>query len=136
MAVPNTRATLISYCKRRLGDGLIDINITTDQESDVMDDALSYYQDYHYDAIHRTFLKHQVTLTNQVTARGSTFEIFRIVILVGVVRPCSRFMREVFDTPLINASLTRLILCDVRAFRTRCPTVSSSVLPFMERPQE
>ena len=68
MAVPNSRATLIGYCKRRLGDGLIDINITTDQESDVMDDALSYYQDYHYDAIHRTFLKHQVTADDKTNA--------------------------------------------------------------------
>ena len=38
MAVPNSRATLISYCKRRLGSGMIDINITADQEGDVIDD--------------------------------------------------------------------------------------------------
>ena len=65
MAVPNSRATLISYCKRRLGSGMIDINITTDQEGDVVDDALQYYQDYHYDSIVRSFLKHQVTTTDK-----------------------------------------------------------------------
>ena len=50
MAVPTSRATLITYCKRQLGDGVIDINISTNQESDIVDDALQYYQDYQYDA--------------------------------------------------------------------------------------
>ena len=47
MAVPNSRATLKTYCKRRLGSGMVDINITSDQEDDVIDDALQFYQDYH-----------------------------------------------------------------------------------------
>ena len=54
MATPNSSATLISYCKRKLGDGVIDINVSTDQADDVIDDALQYYQDYHYDAITRS----------------------------------------------------------------------------------
>ena len=65
MAVPNSRATLISYCKRKLGDGVIDINLSADQEGDVIDDALQYYQDYHYDAITRNYLKHQVTASDK-----------------------------------------------------------------------
>ena len=61
MAVPTSRATLITYCKRQLGDGVIDINISTNQESDIVDDALQYYQDYHYDATERTFVTQQVS---------------------------------------------------------------------------
>ena len=75
MAVPNSRATLISYCKRKLGDGVIDINVSTDQADDVIDDALQYYQDYHYDAITRSYLKHQVTAddkTNKYIAIGTS----------------------------------------------------------------
>ena len=37
MAVPNSRATLITYCKRKLGeDGsdMIDVNLTTNQAED------------------------------------------------------------------------------------------------------
>ena len=64
MAIPNSRASLISYCKRKLGHGVIDINISTDQEDDAVDEALQYYQDYHVDAIQRTFLKHQLTSTD------------------------------------------------------------------------
>ena len=56
MAVPNSRATLISYCKRKLGDGVIDINISSEQEGDVIDDALQYYQDYR---LRQNILHHQ-----------------------------------------------------------------------------
>ena len=61
MAAPTSRATLLSYCKRQRGDGVIDINISTDQEQDAIDNALQFYQDYHYDAIERTYVQHQIT---------------------------------------------------------------------------
>ncbi|SVE64765.1 uncharacterized protein METZ01_LOCUS517619, partial [marine metagenome] len=64
MAVPTSRATLISYCKRQLGDGVIALNVSTDQESDAIDNALQYYQDYHYDSIQRTYVSHQVTASD------------------------------------------------------------------------
>lgn len=64
MAVPTSRATLISYCKRQLGDGVISLNVSADQESDAIDNALQYYQDYHYDSIQRTYVSHQVTASD------------------------------------------------------------------------
>ena len=64
MANPNSRATLIEYCLRRLGDPVIEINIDPDQQEDRVDEALQYYQEFHSDATLRTFLKHQVTSTD------------------------------------------------------------------------
>lgn len=64
MATPNSRATLIDYCKRRLGDPVIEINVDEDQLEDRVDEALQYYQEFHSDATLRTFLKHQVTATD------------------------------------------------------------------------
>ena len=61
MANPNSRATLIEYCLRRLGDPVIEINVDPDQQEDRVDEALQYYQEFHSDATMRTFLKHQVT---------------------------------------------------------------------------
>ena len=43
MATPNSRATLIDYCKRRLGDPVIEINVDEDQLEDRVDEALQYY---------------------------------------------------------------------------------------------
>ena len=64
MANPTSRATLIDYCKRRLGDPVIEINVDEDQVEDRVDEALQYYQEYHSDATVRTYLKHQVTATD------------------------------------------------------------------------
>ena len=64
MANPTSRATLIDYCKRRLGDPVIEINVDEDQLEDRVDEALQYYQEYHSDATLRTYLKHQVTSTD------------------------------------------------------------------------
>ena len=64
MAVPNSRATLIEYCKRRLGDPVIEVNVDEDQLEDRVDEALQYYQEFHSDATLRTYLKHQVTATD------------------------------------------------------------------------
>ena len=61
MANPNSRDTLIDYCKRRLGDPVVEINVDEDQVEDRVDEALQYYQEYHSDATIRTYLKHLVT---------------------------------------------------------------------------
>lgn len=61
MANPTSRATLIDYCKRRLGFPVIDINVDDDQVEDRIDDALQFYQDYHYDAVQKVYLKHKVS---------------------------------------------------------------------------
>ena len=61
MAVPSTRAELKEFCLRRLGKPVIEVNIDDDQMEDRIDEALAYYQDYHFDGSERTFLKHAVT---------------------------------------------------------------------------
>lgn len=64
MANPNSRDSLIEYCKRRLGDPVIEINVDEDQVEDRIDEALQYYQEFHSDATYRGYLKHQVTQTD------------------------------------------------------------------------
>ena len=64
MAAPNSRATLIDYCKRHLGEPVIEVNVDEDQLEDRVDEALQYYQEYHSDATTRTYLKHLVTSTD------------------------------------------------------------------------
>lgn len=64
MANPNSRQTLIDYCLRVLGAPVIEINIDDDQISDRIDEAIQFYQEYHSDAIIRTYRKHQITQQN------------------------------------------------------------------------
>ena len=72
MAVPNTKATLKSYCLRNLGSGVIDINVSDDQIDDRLDEALQYFAQYHYDGVERMYLKHLITSADVTRARSDT----------------------------------------------------------------
>ena len=65
MAVPSTRSEFKSYCLRRLGDPVIDINVDDEQVEDRIDEALIYYQDYHFDGTERVLVKHVVTASDK-----------------------------------------------------------------------
>ena len=56
-----SRTDLQDYCLRRLGAPVIDINVDVQQVSDRIDDALQFWQEYHFDGVERTYVKHQVT---------------------------------------------------------------------------
>jgi hypothetical protein len=61
MANPTTRAELVTYCKRKLGFPVIEINVDDDQVDDRIDEALSFYQDYHFDGTEKIYMKHMIT---------------------------------------------------------------------------
>ena len=61
MSIPSSRQGLIDYCLRRLGYPVLEINIDDDQISDLVDDAIQYFQERHYDGVERMFLKYKIT---------------------------------------------------------------------------
>ena len=78
MTQPTTRATLKDYAKRKLGHPVVELNIDDDQLEDCIDDALEYFQEYHFDGTYPTFVKKQITgstlkiQTNQAFETGET----------------------------------------------------------------
>lgn len=66
MAKPSTRQQLIDFCKRQLGAPVLQINIETNQVDDVIDNAIQFYQEYHFDGIERMYLKHQFTAADVI----------------------------------------------------------------------
>jgi len=79
MANPTSRATLKEYCLRRLGKGVIDINVSDDQVEDRVDEALQFYQEYHYDGVERVLLKHKITATTITFSAAHSFTAGNIV---------------------------------------------------------
>ena len=61
MAKPSSRQELIDYCLRRLGAPVLEINIDDDQIDDLVDDALQYFQERHFDGVERMYLKYKIT---------------------------------------------------------------------------
>lgn len=55
MAAINNRQDFTDYCLRRLGAPVIDLNLDVDQIQDRIDDALQYFQDYHFDGMQKVY---------------------------------------------------------------------------------
>ena len=61
MAQPTSRQELIDYCKRKLGAPVLEINVADEQIDDLVDDAIQFFQERHFDGVGQVFLKYQVT---------------------------------------------------------------------------
>lgn len=55
MAAVSTRQEFKQYCLRKLGFPTIELNLDDDQIEDRIDDALQYWQDYHFDALQKVY---------------------------------------------------------------------------------
>ena len=69
MAIPNSKTTLKEYIKRKLGAPVLEINVDDDQFDDRLDEAIQYFQEYHYDGSMRVYLKHKLTSANLATMK-------------------------------------------------------------------
>jgi hypothetical protein len=61
MAQPSTRQELIDYCKRKLGAPVLEINVADEQIDDLVDDAVQFFQERHFDGVYPAFFKYKVT---------------------------------------------------------------------------
>jgi hypothetical protein len=61
MAQPSSRQELIDYCKRKLGAPVLEINVADEQIEDLVDDAVQFFQERHFDGVYPTFLKYKIT---------------------------------------------------------------------------
>jgi hypothetical protein len=64
MSLPSTKSQLKDYCLRALGHPVIQINVSSEQLDDRIDEALQKYCNYHHDGTTRGYLSHQITSTD------------------------------------------------------------------------
>ena len=61
MAQPSTRGELIDYCKRQLGAPVLEINVADEQIEDIVDDAVQFSQERHFDGVYQSYRKYKIT---------------------------------------------------------------------------
>ena len=83
MAKPSTRQGLIDYCLRRLGAPVLEINVDDDQIDDLVDDAIQYFNERHYDGVERMYLKYKVSQEDLNRGRASGTSGVGIVTTTG-----------------------------------------------------
>jgi hypothetical protein len=61
MARPTDRQSFTKYCLMKLGAPVIDINVDVDQVDDRVDEALSWWYDYHFDGSDKAYYRYEIT---------------------------------------------------------------------------
>jgi hypothetical protein len=72
MAQPSTRGELIDYCKRKLGAPVLEINVADEQVEDLIDDAIQFFQERHFDGVFQTYMKYKITQEDIDRGQGKT----------------------------------------------------------------
>lgn len=60
MAKPSTREDFKDYILRKIGAPVIEINVSEEQVEDRIDEALSFWNDYHYNGSQLIYIKHKL----------------------------------------------------------------------------
>ena len=61
MAQPTTRNEFKEYILRKLGAPVIEINVADEQVDDRIEEAVSFWREYHYNGSQLIYLKHEIT---------------------------------------------------------------------------
>ena len=69
---PASKTELKDYALRRLGFPTIDINVATEQLDDLVEEAVNYWQEHHYDGYRKQLNKIEVTEVIKTTKKGNT----------------------------------------------------------------
>jgi hypothetical protein len=70
MAQPASRSQLKDYCLRQLGAPVLEINVADEQVDDIIDDAIQYFHERHFDGVLRTYLKYEITQNDIDRGKG------------------------------------------------------------------
>ena len=71
MASPSSRSELADYCRRQLGAPVLEINVADEQVDDIIDDAVQFFQERHFDGVSQAYLKYKITQDDIDRGRAS-----------------------------------------------------------------
>tara|TARA_B100001250_G_scaffold67838_1_gene54362 strand:- start:2863 stop:3702 length:840 start_codon:yes stop_codon:yes gene_type:complete len=84
MAKPTSREELVDYSLRQLGAPVLEINVDDDQIDDLVDDAIQFFHERHFDGVEKMYLKHQLTQDDIDRGQANGTSGVGIVTTVGV----------------------------------------------------
>ena len=95
MAQPASRQELIDYCKRKLGAPVLEINVADEQIEDLVDDAVQFFQERHFDGVYPTFYKYKITQADidrgRAPGNNSTVGLTTITATTNIVGTATTF---------------------------------------------
>lgn len=114
MAIPSTREELKDYCLRKLGHPVIEVNIDELQVEDRIDDALRFWQEYHFDGTEKLLETHLVTSTD-ITNKYLTLTDAQNNSIIGI----SRMLGTTGQTTNMFSIRYQMAFNDIATYSTR-----------------
>ena len=114
MAVPTSRETFKDYIKRRLGHPVTEINVDELQMEDRIDDALRFWQEYHFDGTEKLLATHAVTSAD-ITAKYLDLTASQNDSIVGI----SRMLASSGQTTNMFSIRYQMAFNDIATYSTR-----------------
>ncbi len=114
MAVPTSRETFKDYIKRRLGHPVTEINVDELQMEDRIDDALRFWQEYHFDGTEKLLMSHKVD-ADDITAKYLDLTASQNDSIVGI----SRMLASSGQTTNMFSIRYQMAFNDIATYSTR-----------------
>ena len=106
MAV-TSRATLTEYCLRALGEPVVEINVDDSQLEERIDEALDYWNQYHFDGAEKMYLKQKITASRLFLDTGDSADFPVGTIITGATSGA----KAVVCTEIGATAETKKIIC-------------------------
>ena len=71
MASPSSKAELITYAKRQLGEPVLQVNVDDEQVNNVIDDTFQFFQENCYNGMERCYLYHEITADDKTRLKAT-----------------------------------------------------------------
>jgi hypothetical protein len=75
------RTDFKKWCRRDLGEPVLEINVDEDQVEDRVDEALEYWHQYHWEGMEELYMKHKITasVATLTTGNAASFALEEII---------------------------------------------------------
>lgn len=111
----SSRSDLIDYALRKLGAPVLSVEVEVNQIEDRVDEALQFFQDFHYDGTERIYLKHQIVGTVINVTSSDNFVVGENVIsstgcgfVIAEILPSKLITKAVFKNGISGATFNTL----------------------------
>ena len=99
---PASTTELKEYALRKLGKPVVEVNLADEQMNDLIDEAIQYFQEYHFDGTERHFLVELVEASTLTFSSASTGTFEEGETITGGTSNATAKIHEVTSTTLLK----------------------------------
>lgn len=97
----SSRESLKQFCLRALGAPVVEINVAEEQLQDRIDEALSFWNLYHYDGIEKVYIGHPITCSSLMITTNNATSFYHDTVITGATSGATALCQVSTDNTLL-----------------------------------